>query len=194
MDKKQEKFMRRLFGTHRQTIVYEKDGKIYLDKECQTPSLCTLEGFNALSSDIRKNVKIISSNGEITMLNKKGFTLFELLFVIAIIGILASFVPSFFRTSSSENNFPSGGTLTIEDQQKIPGGKIVSMPGRRTLKILTIEDLQKMPGGKIVGMQKILRYKSYIIDILYQKMVLTYSVTPETYYQLNVGMDLPRKE
>src|SRR3989339_262773 len=169
MDKKQEKFMRRLFRNHRQTIVYEKDGKIYLDKECQTPSLCTLEGFNALSSDIRKNVKIISSNGEITMLNKKGFTLFELLFVIAIIGILASFVPSFFRTSSSENNFPSGGTLTIEDQQKIPG-------------------------GKIVGMQKILRYKSYIIDILYQKMVLTYSVTPETYYQLNVGMDLPRKE
>ena len=59
MDRKQEKFMRRLFGTHRQTIVYEKDGKIYLDKWCQTPSLCTMEEFNALSSDIRKNVKII---------------------------------------------------------------------------------------------------------------------------------------
>lgn len=161
--------MKRLFGSHRQTIVYEKDGKVYLDKECKTPSLSTLEEFNTLSSDIRKNVKIIHL--EVDMLkNEKGFTLIELLIVLGIIGVLG--MMAYFK---------------YYDQQDQQGFQLE----RATI---TIENLQKVVPGKIVGMQKDLRDKSYWIEIMYQGKVIIYSVTPETYYQLHTDMDLPLKK
>ena len=56
---------------------------------------------------------------------------------------------------------------------------------------LTIENLKNVTkGGRIVGMEKNLRHHSYLIDILFQHKVRTCSVTPETYYQLSIGMNI----
>jgi len=59
---------------------------------------------------------------------------------------------------------------------------------------LTIEELQKVPGGKIVGMQKNLYLASYRIEVIYQGKVMIYEVTPEMYHKLHTDMDLPLKE